>query len=183
MKQGGLPCQKMLKNLLIVISKNLRSGLPKEPQTTKFYFMNRLKQFFILSLLLSLTAGVYVWFFVYNKPHRNIENTTPEYTETARSLYTHYHGGHNSNHKNMDGTVVEFTGIPSKIEKNDSLVVLVFSFNRGLFGDEGIRCTMLPNYNQLISHYNFSQSLTIKGFCAGYNDTDVVLEQCSIVSE
>jgi hypothetical protein len=144
--------------------------------------MKRFKQLLILTLMLGALAGAYVWFFVYNKPHRNIENATPDYTETALSLYAHYHGGLNSEQKNLDGAVVEFTGIPSKTETGDSLSVVVFVFDEGLFGDEGIRCTLLPSYNELLTTINLNEPITIKGFCSGYNDTDVILVQCSIIN-
>jgi len=145
--------------------------------------MKRVKQFLILALIVGVLGGAYIWFFVYNKPHRDIEHATPDYTETAISLYTHYQGGHNSEQKNLDGTVVEFSGVPSKIEVGDSLHVVVFAFGEGLFGDEGIRCTFLPNYNSQIEQLDINQQLTIKGFCSGYNGTDVILEQCSLTNQ
>jgi len=145
--------------------------------------MKRVKQLLILTLIVGVLGGTYVWFFVYNKPHRDIESATPDYTETALSLYTHYQGGLNSPEKNLDGTVVEFSGVPSKVEVGDSLHVVVFAFGEGMFGDEGIRCTFLPKYNTQIEQLNVNQQHTIKGFCSGYNGTDVILEQCSLINK
>jgi len=76
---------------------------------------------------------------------------------------------------------LQLTGIPSSIEVGDSLVVVVFVFNTGMFGDEGIRCTMLPNHTENTKSMSLIDKITIKGYCSGYNETDVVLEQCSIV--
>lgn len=144
--------------------------------------MKRFKQFLIGALLLGTLAGVYVWFFVYNKPHRDIENATPDYTETAESLYAHYNQGQNTQDNNFDGAVVLFSGIPTTVESFDSLKIVVFAFNEGMFGDEGIRCTLLPWHNDKTDAYQAGQPLTIKGFCSGYNGTDVILEQCSIIN-
>ena len=50
-----------------------------------------------------------------------------------------------------------------------------------MFGDEGIRCIMLPNQNELMKKYGTSTLITIKGYCTGYNDTDVIIEKASVV--
>ena len=129
-------------------------------------------------------AGLaYVWFFVYNKPHRNIEKSTPDFVITASDCYQHYVEGQNTEIKNYTGKVLQITGIPSSIESNDSLMVVVFVFNNGMFGDEGIRCTLLPSYNKMAQNINLTEMLTIKGYCSGYNDSDVIIEQCSIIRD
>jgi tRNA_anti-like len=124
---------------------------------------------------------IYVWFFVYNKPHKDIEKATPEYVITALSCYNHYANEKNSESLNYTGKVLQISGMPTSIEKADSSIIVVFAFNSGIFGDEGIRCTMLPSYNNMLNNLSLTENITIKGFCSGYNETDVILEQCSII--
>ena len=124
---------------------------------------------------------VYIWFFIYNKPHQNIEQSTPDFVITANDCYQHYVEGKNTELKNYTGNILQINGIPTSIESNDSLMVVVFVFNNGMFGDEGIRCTLLPSYNKLAQNINLTETITIKGYCSGYNDTDVIIEQCSII--
>ena len=81
-----------------------------------------------------------------------------------------------------NGKVLEIYGKPSGIEENDSLVIVTFVFDKGMFGDEGVRCTMLDKYNDNALALNLDDNITIKGFCSGYNETDVILEHCSIVN-
>jgi hypothetical protein len=59
----------------------------------------------------------------------------------------------------------------------------VFVFEQGDFGDEGIRCTMLPKYNFEAGKLQPDVEIKVKGYCTGYNETDVILEKCSIINQ
>jgi len=48
-----------------------------------------------------------------------------------------------------------------------------------MFGNEGVRVSMLQN--EQLSEITTGQNITLKGFCTGYNQTDVVLEHGSII--
>jgi hypothetical protein len=69
------------------------------------------------------------------------------------------------------------------VETPDSLTIVVFALGEGMFGDEGIRLTMLDNHSQAAIALLKDASATLKGYCTGYNGTDVILEKCSIVIE
>ena len=71
----------------------------------------------------------------------------------------------------------------SKIEASDSLVTAVFVFGQGDFGDEGIRCSMLPKYSFEAGKLQPDGEIKVKGYCTGYNETDVILEKCSIINQ
>ena len=135
----------------------------------------------VLAVLGVLAAG-YIWFFVYNKPHRDFEKAKADYSLSSEECYQHFAAGSDVEH-GYTGKVLEISGNPSLVESNDSMVVLAFVFNEGMFGDEGIRCTMLPDYNEQTLALNMDKDVTVKGFCSGYNGTDVVLEKCSIINK
>ncbi len=143
---------------------------------------NWLKVFAFAAIIGSM-AIAYMWFFVYNKPHRDIEKSNPDYVISAAECYNHYAKGKNTEENNYTGKVLQISGMPTSIESNDSTVVVVFAFNSGMFGDEGIRCTMLQSHNERALQLSSSGSVIIKGFCSGYNDTDVIIEQCSIITK
>ncbi len=128
-------------------------------------------------LIAGAMCTAYVWFFVYNKPHRNFEAAAPDVSLTAKQCYEQFI----LDNKIYTGKVVQITGTPEKVETGDSLNVVVFVFNKGVFGDEGIRCTLLPQYNDDCKNIDLKKPVTVKGFCAGYNDTDVILTQCSLI--
>ncbi|MFK5857461.1 MAG: hypothetical protein QM503_15130 [Bacteroidota bacterium] len=137
----------------------------------------------VIAAIIGFGGLAYIWFFVYNKPHQNIEKATPDFIISSNECYNSYTDGNSTGLSDYTGKVLQITGVPTSIESNDSLVVLVFVFNQGMFGDEGIRCTMLPSYIEKSKNINLLTPITIKGYCSGYNDTDVVLEQCSIIKQ
>jgi len=71
----------------------------------------------------------------------------------------------------------------SKIETADSLVIAVFVFNQGDFGDEGIRCTMMKKFNDEANRLQPDGEIIVKGYCTGFNETDVILEKCSLINQ
>lgn len=131
--------------------------------------------------LIGIMAAVYVWFFVYNKPHRDYEKAEPDHKLTAEELFFQYRHDKNIADSLYTGMVLEVTGNIDKVEATDSIVVTVFIFDKGMFGDEGVRCMMLPNHHTKLKHYNKGSEIIIKGYCTGYNDTDVIIEKCSII--
>ncbi len=133
-------------------------------------------------VVLGIVAAVYVWFFVYNKPHRNYEKAEADFTLSAEACYNHYSGGSDQSLQYLD-KVLQVEGVPSSIESTDSSVIVVFAFNSGMFGDEGLRCTMLPNYHDRSTNLELSENVSIKGYCTGYNGTDVILEHCSLITQ
>ena len=129
--------------------------------------------------IIGILAAAYVWFFVYNKPHKDYEKARPEAMLTAFDCFTSFTNNGNS----LAGQVLQLQGIPSYVEEQDSLVIVVFAFSEGMFGDEGIRCTMLPDHRQPALALDLTRKVDIKGLCTGYNGTDVILEHCSIVNQ
>ncbi len=128
--------------------------------------------------LAAVLAAAYVWFFVYNKPHRNFEKAKPEIVESARQSYQNFKANPRAAEA---GKVIEIYGRPTGVEHSDSLVVVVFAFQKGMFGNEGVRCTLLPDYRKEALKLSTRDTVYIKGFCSGYNGTDVILEDCSII--
>jgi hypothetical protein len=68
-----------------------------------------------------------------------------------------------------------------RVETVGNLVIVVFAYKKGDFGDEGIRVTMLPAFQQAAKGINPFKDVRIKGLCTGYNGQDVIMEDGSIV--
>jgi hypothetical protein len=79
------------------------------------------------------------------------------------------------------GKVLEITGSIMRVESAKDLVIVVFAYRKGDFGDEGIRVTMLTEFNQAAKGINPFKNVTIKGLCTGYNGQDVIMENGSII--
>jgi len=132
--------------------------------------------------VLGILAAIYVWFFIYNKPHRDYEKAKADFVLSAESCYNQYANGSKDSKQFLD-KVLQINGIPNSIESTDTTVIVVFAFNSGMFGDEGIRCTMLPDFQKEARHLKLDNEVVIKGHCTGYNGTDVIMENCSIITQ
>ncbi len=145
-----------------------------------------MKKILVIILILAVVgiiAGVLFYKFYINKPHENIEKAKPDFVLTAQELYNEFINDHAATSAKYNGKVLELTGSLTKIEKPDTLVLMVFVFNEGMFGDEGIRCTMLPSHNEKALSLAPGSIVKMKGYCAGFNEPDVILEKCSLVEE
>jgi hypothetical protein len=130
-----------------------------------------------------IIAAVLVYFFVYNKPHPNYEKMDADYSIPAEVLYHDYSSDKTNAGNKYNGKVIAVSGKLSRVEVIDSLTICVFVFNKGVFGDEGLRCTMLPNFREQAKNFHPDGEVHLKGYCTGFNDTDVILEKCSIVQQ
>ena len=144
-----------------------------------------MKKWIIIIILLAI-AGVIAAFLVnkyyINKPHEDIEHATPAYTMTANELWKQF----NSNIKLADSLytwkVIEVTGEMNKVDKADTLVYVVFVMEQdSMFGDKSIRCELLPNYAEEASKIATGSPVKVKGFCNGFDQTDVKFSKCSFV--
>ena len=135
----------------------------------------------LLALLaVAFIGGALVYKFVYNKPHPDYLSLKPDHSLTAEALYQAFILDQTAASTTYNGKVVELSGNLTKTEQADSLVIAVFVFKQGDFGDEGIRCSMDPRESQKALSLSPNQEVTIKGYLTGYNGTDIILEKCSI---
>ncbi|NWJ50274.1 MAG: hypothetical protein HXX14_05370 [Bacteroidetes bacterium] len=133
-------------------------------------------------LMVLLIAIVSVYFYV-NKAKPNYGNLKPEYTLESKQLYDAFKKDSKASATLYNGKMIELNGAITKVEASDTLVTLVFSFTQGMFGDEGVRCTMLPTEIQKAKLTKAGETIKVKGICQGFNDTDVVLEKCSLIQK
>jgi hypothetical protein len=120
--------------------------------------------------------------FIYNKPHTNYEKATADFSMAGMELFSQFKSSTHQASERYTGKVLEITGKLNSVETPDSLTIAVFTLAEGMFGDEGIRCVMLPDHAQNISQFIGSE-IKLKGYCTGYNETDVIMEKCSIINK
>lgn len=142
--------------------------------------MNKWIKILIVLFIVGIIAAGLGYKFIYNKPHTNYEITKTDFTMNAIDLFQQYKVHTTHAQVKYNGSVIEVSGILSKIETAGELTIGVFALEEGTFGDEGIRCTMLENHAEKIYDY-IGKQITLKGYCTGYNDTDVVFEKCSVI--
>ena len=141
---------------------------------------NILKGTLILAVIGLISAGL-VYQFVINKPHRDFEKAKPAFIVSADDLFDSFRSDRTEAEAKYNGQVVLLSGKITKIETSDALVTGVFVFDQGMFGDEGVRCCMLPDHAANLKATPEGSDVQLKEFLTGYNDTDVVMEQCSLI--
>ncbi len=133
-----------------------------------------MKKILAIGLLVPVLVMGYVYVFVYNKSHTDYANTDPEFELKAETLYNSFTDSNDS--KKYLGKVIMISGVVSSVESTDSTAVVSINFEEGMFGTQGVRCNMLSPYVLMKP----GTEILVKGLCSGYNDTDVLLEYCTI---
>ena len=129
---------------------------------------------------IGVIGGLLVYFLVYNKAHTDYSKATPDFDLKAAVLFEEFRTNPEPSSAKYNGKVLTVTGELNAIEQTDSLTIAVFGFEEGMFGSEGIRCTLIPEHAREVASLAPGTTVTLKGFCTGYNDTDVILEHCSL---
>ena len=144
--------------------------------------MKKILRIALFLAVIGVVVAALVWKFYINKPHEDIDNVSPAYSMSTEKIWQEY----NSNLKSADslytGKVIELTGNLSRVDKNDSLVSVIFVMAAdSMFGDKTISCQMYKKHNDEASALAAGTKVKIKGFCSGYNDPDIKFSKCSIV--
>lgn len=133
--------------------------------------------------LLAIGIAAYAWFFVYNKPHRDIEAATPDFTLDAQALISEFDGNDTASDRKFNNKVIQFTGAIKKTETADTTTTLIFDYGSGHI----ITAQVLPKYKTQMEGLNPGASVTVKGLYNGFlaGDTlfglpgSILLNKCS----
>jgi len=135
----------------------------------------------LVLVLIGIIVALLVFKFIINKPHQDYEKATPDYTLNAGALYDECKTNKENSNKLYSGKIIEITGKLTRVESVDTLTIAVFSFEQDMFGEKGIRCTMSKKQSTDAKKLKPDGIVRIKGYCTGYNGTDVIIEHCSLV--
>lgn len=145
--------------------------------------MKKLLKIGFILVITGLVTAALVWKFYINKPHEDIENATPTYTMSAEELWKQYNSNLRTADSSYTGKVIEISGTLNRAEKTDSLVYAVFVMEiDSMFGNKSVRCEMLKKYNAGAIAIARGTSIKIKGYCTGFDQTDIKFNKCSIIN-
>ncbi|MBS4059599.1 MAG: hypothetical protein KG029_04315 [Bacteroidetes bacterium] len=144
--------------------------------------MNKWIKIILIMVTMGAVGAVIGYVFVYNKSHPDFEKKAADFTLTAEELFEFYRSDQASAELKYNGKVVEVSGILSEIESIHDLTIAVFVLDEGIFGNEGIRISMLENQQERLKNTPQGSVVIIKGFVTGYNETDVVMEHGSLIN-
>lgn len=144
--------------------------------------MKKIFKIGIIVAVIGLVAAVLVWKFYINKPHDDIEKVSPAYSISIEEIWSKYNTDRKISDSLYNNQVIEVTGNLSRIDKNDSLVSVIFVMAAdSMFGDKTIACQMYKKHNDEAGALTIGEKVKIKGVCIGYDDTDIKFNKCSIV--
>ncbi len=143
--------------------------------------MKKIIRIAIILAAIGLVAAALVWKFYVNKPHEDIDSATPAYSMATEDIWKQYSENPKTADSLYTGKVIELSGNLSRVDKNDSLVSVVFVMAAdSMFGDKTISCQMYQKHNDEASALTAGTQVKIKGYCTGYNDPDIKFNKCSI---
>jgi hypothetical protein len=144
--------------------------------------MKKIFRIILILAAIGLIVAALVWKFYVNKPHDDIEKATPAYTLTTEEIWGKYNADRKMADSLYNDKVIEVSGNLSRIDKNDSLVSVIFVMAAdSMFGDKTIACQMYKKHNEEASTLKADTKVKIKGVCIGFDDTDIKFNKCSIV--
>lgn len=136
--------------------------------------MEKIIRKYLMWVLIIGVGGIAFGAYMYNKPHKNIARTQPDYTLTATEIYREFDEKEPLANERYLNKVIAVQGELSKIEineKGDPVLVLETGSALG-----GVRCTMETGQAQQIATLQEGGEVQVKGICTGML-LDVILVQ------
>ena len=143
--------------------------------------MNKPLKILVIILSAGFLIGAVAVYYIFNKPHRNINLETAAYSINAQSFFVEF-----SNHKALSNKkyvdrVVQVTGTIAELFVDDTQVSIVL-YN----SNKGVNCELdeitIAQNRQMVKALKVGDEITLKGKCDGFDVImGVVLTQCFIV--
>lgn len=127
-----------------------------------------MKKFLLLGFIAITLLGVYTWFFVYNKQHKDIEAAQANFTTSATSLITEFTAQKDSAQKKYNEKVVQLEGTVLEILGDDSTSSVVLAGNENYT----LICEVLNKYNDQAQTLKPQDKIEIKGLFVGFMEAD-----------
>jgi len=144
--------------------------------------MKKSVKIFLIIVVVGLVTGLSTVYYVFNKPHRNIEKESPSFTMAAAALYSDFNNDEVGANDKYADKVIEVKGEIVELTIENYQVSIVLDDEM-----EGVNCgldslTVVKN-NEMIKSLKVGDAITLKGKCDGFDMImGVVLTQCFIIN-
>lgn len=136
---------------------------------------------FLIVVLVGLVGGLGTVYYVFNKPHRDVENEAPAFTMEASQLYDEFSSEEDASNAKYGDQVIQVNGDIAEIS-NDGFTVSI------MLGDAmaGVNCAMdsatVADNKAVFENLKEGEAITLKGKCDGFDMImGVVLTRCFII--
>ena len=132
--------------------------------------MQYLKYFLILAAI-----GLGVGYYMYNKPHQNMERAAADVELTAEQLFANFSNDEATANENYLDQVIAVTGTVRDFSRNEEgQMTVTLDAGDDMFG---VICKMDELSEQPRDNFQVGETITLKGLCTGML-MDVVLVRC-----
>ena len=143
--------------------------------------MKKNLKIFLIVVAIGIVTGVSTVYYVFNKPHRNVEKEAPMYTMEAKALYQEYSDNEEASNPKFADKIIQVSGKIVEFTKDGYQISVVL--NDGM---EGVSCALdsvtIKNNKPFIDALKVGDDITLKGKCDGFDMImGVVLTRCFIV--
>jgi hypothetical protein len=136
-----------------------------------------LKKALIAGILLLLVAAAYVWFFVVNKPHENIDDAKADFKVSVVDFVKEFETNHDAAWEKYHDKVIELDGEVANVLPNDSISSVVFNGGKNY----EIFCEVYPQHNAEAKQLAPQQKASVKGLFVNAEKPDEMLEITGIL--
>jgi len=136
---------------------------------------------FLIILAVFLIAGSSSIYYIFNKPHRNIDLETPAYTIDAKSLFNEFNNDETLANLTYVDQVVQVSGIIAELFIDEHQISIVLNDQI-----KGVSCELdsltIDRNKTIIKSLRIGDQITLKGKCDGFDMImGVVLTRCFII--
>lgn len=129
----------------------------------------------LLYLLPLVVLGLFGAYFMYNKPHKNMESAKADLSVSAEELFTEYETDEaRANEKYLEKIVVVKGQVKDYSTNEEGHISLTLQSNSEMFG---VICELDNLTDHARTEFAIGETVSIKGICTGML-MDVVLVRC-----
>ena len=136
---------------------------------------------FLIIAAVGLITGLSTVYYVFNKPHRDVENEKPAFIMTASVLFSDFNKNENISNEKYGDQIIQVTGEISELNIEGYQVSITLNDEM-----EGVNCALdsltVERNKALINAMVIGEKITLKGKCDGFDMImGVVLTRCFII--
>lgn len=133
----------------------------------------------LILIVLAVVAGAGVYWYVFLKPHQNLEDTKPEFTLSSTQLLKDFTEDESAANTKYSGKVVEVNGEVVAVQTGEQGTAIILEDE--LFGvSVYLDSSFVAANQQLTNKTKAGETITIRGKCDGMLN-DVVISRAIII--
>ena len=141
--------------------------------------MNKFVKYILILLVLAAVSGAGAWYYVFNKPHKNMLNETPDFVLTATDLFAEFETDEDVANAKYLGKTLEISGEIVEVNQTENRYEILFEDSM-----QGVTClidsTFSANNEALLKQLTEGKQVTVRGKCNGML-MDVKMNMCVLV--